>query len=1102
MKKNVKLREVYSSWLKKLWLMTRLCVLMVLFALGSVSASVYSQNSKLTLKMKSSKLADVFNSIEEQTDFYFFYNRDQLDDQRIVSVDVENKKVEEVIDELFRGQDIAYKIDGRNILIEVKGASLIQSDQQKTVSGKVTDSSGQPLPGVTVVVKGTTTGTITDFDGKYTLANVPGDATLVFSFVGMKSQEVPVAGKANINVTMSEESIGIEEVVAVGYGKMKKSDLTGSLIRANVEAFREMPNINIVQSLQGSVPGLNIGQVDEAGESPSMSIRGQTTINGNTSVLVVVDGIIFNGSLSSLNPNDIESIDILKDPSSMAIYGAQSANGVVIVTTKQGKTSEKPILNYTGSYSMESPSNTCHLLNREEYIAKAADVYWERSYIAPDYKTLINNWKFSDYATDPEIVDGYDNGTNFDWWDASTQLAFTTNHDISVRGKSSNLAYYISGNYTKQQGFIVNDGFERITTRINLENEIFDWFKVGIQSSASFADNSGITPTLIDILRMNPLVLPKDEEGNFIINPTGANTTNPLVFSTANDFNKTNSLFGNFYLDIDVPFIKGLNYRLNFGNEYIYNRHYQSSEFEDGANGAAYKINNNQYCWTFDNILTYSRSYNFHRINATAVIGRKERKYESTTADGSIYSNLNLGYNNLSSAEIKTILSSAWDESSLYQMGRLNYAYKDKYLLTATLRRDGFSGFSKNNKFGLFPSFGLGWVVSDEDFMSVTWLNNLKLRFSYGTNGNLTGRYSSLAKVNVTPEYVYGDGGTTQYGKSVNSLANPNLSWEKTTGYNIGTDFSILKSRIDGTIDFYHSITNDLLFDMSLPDLTGFSSIKSNVGNIVNTGFEFIINGRIIDHRNLKWNTTINFSTNKNEIKSLVGLDANNDGVEDDLTASGLFIGEPIGAIYSYETDGIIQLGDEIPTGYLVGTYNIKDVNNDGYYGAEDRSIIGHKEPEYRFGILNEFSYKNFTLRFFINSVQGGKNGYLKKNMPNVFLGWGGNVLRNNIYREWDYWTPSNPNALWPRLDQASAIDYPIYQDRSFVRLQDVSLSYTFDKIIVDRLGIKGLKIFVSGKNLLTLTNWIGWDPEVGSGLDEGFRPVMKSMSLGVDFSF
>lgn len=509
-----------------------------------------------------------------------------------------------------------------------------------------------------------------------------------------------------------------------------------------------------------------------------------------------------------------------------------------------------------------------------------------------------------------------------------------------------------------------------------------------------------------------------------------------------------------------------------------------------------------------DNILTYDKQFADHGIKATLVSGYNKIEYDRTFAGGENIPNLSLSHNSLEQAIIQEINSDAWKETSIYQMGRLNYNFQNRYLVTATIRRDGFSGFSSNNKFALFPSFGLGWVLSEEPFFTIPKIDYLKLRASYGQNGNQTSRYSSLARISAGDgsKYVFGDGASTALGQSVASLANNNLSWEKTSGLNVGLDFGILDNRIGGNIEYYQSTTTDLLWNMSLPEMTGFSQISTNLGEIANSGFEFYLQTSPVVKPDFSWNLSINFSTNKNEIVSLLGEDNDGDGVEDDLVASGLFIGESIGTIYNYELDGIWQLNDEIPSGYFPGNYRIVDQNPGEQYeiaAQDDRVILGRTEPAYSFGIQNTMSYKSFTLRFFINSIQGGKDGYLGQNHPFGVAGTTGTAQNSNWFKFYDYWSPSNPDGKYPMIWEPAQIRPTQYQSRSFIRLQDISLAYELETSTAKNLGVAGLKIYASGKNILTFTKWDGWDPETGQGIQvSNVFPLMKSYTLGIDISF
>lgn len=672
----------------------------------------------------------------------------------------------------------------------------------------------------------------------------------------------------------------------------------------------------------------------------------------------------------------------------------------------------------------------------------------------------------------------------------------------------------MSANYTDQKNFIINDKYERTGVRLNLETTITKWLKIGAQTFGTFGNYSGASPELSSMVQAGPLRTPYDSSGNLVYQ-WESTLGNPFVPSSADDYDHTNSLFGNFYSKIDAPFIKGLSYTVNFGNNFRWNEHDYSNIYGASKNGNAYKRNDNSYDMTLDNIVSYKKDIAAHSLDLTLVLGLGQRNYHYTSAEGDTYSDLTLSYNSLQQGINRQIYSSAWKETSSYQMGRANYGFKNKYLVTATIRRDGFSGFSANEKTALFPSFALAWVASSESFLKkYDWLNNLKIRASLGKNGNLINRYASQAIVTSSASYVFGDGGTTLLGQEPTQLPNTNLKWESTTGLNVGIDIGLIQNRIRGSVEFYTTKTNNLLFNVNIPSINGASSVISNIGEIQNHGLEINLIGSIIRTKDLHWDLAFNYSRNTNEIKKLIGLDANKDGKEDDLVSSDLFIGRSLGAIYDYQQNGLWQIGDVIPAGYSEGTFKVVDQNNDGKItAADDRVILGKTEPAYRFSVQNQIDFKGFSLLIFINSLQGGKNGYLGNNDASAFFGAPVNARRHGYFAGVDYWTPSNPNAEYHIPGTFGAMTPGVWKDRSFARLQDVTLAYNFSSKLLDKYKIKALKVYISGKNLYTWTKWKGWDPEYQfSGSKYAFStyngynltglPIMRNLSLGLDITF
>lgn len=983
----------------------------------------------------------------------------------------------------------------------------VNAQPSSPITGRVSDETGQTLPGVSVLLKGTNTGTTTDSNGDFKLSAASG-STLIFSFVGYTSREVAVTNQTSINVVLSPDTKSLNEVVVVGYGTQQKKDLTGSIASANLKAFREAPNVSILQSLKGSLPGLTISQTNRPGQEASIQIRGTSTLNGNTAPLIIVDGIIFNGRLSDLNPADVASVDVLKDPSSKAIYGSQAANGVVLVTTKTGKTAQKPTVTYSGNYATSTPTVKANLLNREAFLDKARDIEYRNAFTKESGYTAINPaWTFANSDFLPPNIAGSNTTNDFDWFKALTKSSLMSNHTLGVSGGSDKTSYFMSAGYTKEAGYIKNDDYSRWTVRLNLDTEVAKWLTLGANVSGAFTDFSGDAPNLGTLPTTSPLVLPTDANGNYVINPLGDVNTNPFLNATNDNYEVQNRLVGNFFGLIRVLGVPGLTYRVNFGNNLKYFKTYSSSIYGAGRTGEAFKNDATQYEQTLDNIVNFTRRFGKHSINATAVYGYNTVRFDRTAARGTGYSDLGLSYNNLGQAEIQLITSEAWNEALLYQVGSVAYNYGSKYLLKATVRRDGFSGFARNNKTGIFPSVGFGWVISEEKFFKIPLIDFLKIRGSYGENGNKVARYSSLARIVADDgsKYVFGDGSSTSIGRSVSTLANNDLRWERTRGINIGADFAILKNRIDGNVEYYNSRTTDLLWSKVLPQTSGFGTVLSNLGELNNTGIEFMLHGTPVQTKNLTWDVTVNFSRNQNKIVRLLGEDLNGDGKEDDLIASGLFIGRPIGTIYNYAVNGLWQLNDERPAGYDPGSFRVVDQNGDNKYTPDfDRVILGQREPAYAFGVQSSVAWKNLTLRLFVNSIQGGKNGYLADNYPTGYNNTKGNATNSNQFDFYRIWSPRNPDARYPNpwVGTPTPSARAFYQ-RNFVRLQDISLAYDFNRSLIQKLGMQNLKLFVSGKNLFTITKWQGWDPETGQGVgaNDPF-PVMKSYAVGLEVSF
>ncbi len=980
--------------------------------------------------------------------------------------------------------------------------------QNLTVKGRVTGDNGAPISAASVIVKGTGKGTSTDASGNFSISVAKG-ATLTISAVNHSPKEVKINSAADVAVTLVTASNTLTDVVVVGYGTQRKIDVTGAVSRVNLESMANAPNTNIGQFLQGTVPGLNVGLSTFAGGTPPISIRGRVTLNGSQNVLIILDGIQYTQSLSSINPDDIASIDILKDASATAVYGAQGANGVILITSRKGRAGQKTRVAFSSAYTTQEPTVNFRPWNREQFLENMKDAFWNEAFIGPDYTQPNPAFNVTPKLDGSMRPGGVMLPNDYDWWGNATKTGAIMENNLSISGGGEKFNFLLSGGLVNQKGYIINDNFKRKNIRINLETKPFDFWKVGVVSSGSFVNQDGAEPTMGIITISSPLLVPYDAAGNLIPSPTNTVVGNPFLTYDVTDRDRNQYYFANIYSDIDVPFVKGLNYRMNFGNNYRTSQRYFASKYGGGLTGEASKENQEYYDYTFDNILTYTKKFRKHDIAVTALYGAIERNFSRTFAQGTGFDRISLGYNNIQSATIRNITTNANSEALEYQMGRINYKYNDKYILTATMRRDGFSGFAQNNKSAWFPSVGLAWILSDESFMqSVSVVNSLKLRATYGSIGNQTPRYSSLAQVASNSSYVFGDGGATAFGQQVNSLANPDLKWEKTQGLNFGVDFSLLNNRLSGNLEYYSNNTKDLLFAVTIPNITGFSQIQSNIGKIHNTGFEAGITYHVINNKDFKWSSTFNFWQNNNKITTLTGIDANGDGKEDDLVSSGLFIGKSIQTIFDYQRGPIYQLNDVRLPGFQIGSLSVVDQDKNNLINANDRTFLGRQEPAYRLSLFNNLQYKNFTLSFFINSIQGGKDGYLGNGARLYFRD--DNAIRNNDLTAVDYWSPRNPNGKYPRIisGSRSTVEPAMWESRSFIRLQDVSLGYSLPSKLVGKIKAQSANFYVSAKNLATWTKWDGWDPEGlnANGAVQGLildgRPVLKAFTFGVQVTY
>lgn len=968
----------------------------------------------------------------------------------------------------------------------------------RVVTGKVTSQAdGLGIPGVNIILKGTTQGTVTDIEGDYNITIPDGTGSvLVFSAIGFVTEERTVSGESAINVVLTVDIRSLDEVVVVGYGTESRRFVTGSVSSVDMTKAKDFANVNVAQSLVG-VPGIQFTNTGRPGQSGTLLVRGQSSLSALNDPLIVLDGIIFSGDIMDINPGDIQSIEVLKDASSSSIYGSRAANGVILITSKRG-TSEKPTVRVNTFYGLSDVVSDLKLLSPERYIQRRLD--WRaQSGLEADPA------KITDYLTLTE-AQNYSNGISHNPWDVVYQQGRIFSSDVSVSGMSQYTNYYLSAAVTDEEGLIYNDNQKRVTLRANLESKISSWLTLGMNATFSHRDLSGQPANLQNAYRSSPF-------GTFYF-PDGSPTRFPVIEETAGSnpmwdaMLTTNeeiidNLFSNFYGVVEAPFLEGLSYRINYSPNYTWDHSYnffrQDPHLDFNTTNAS-KFDRQRFQWVVENILKYEQNIGQdHFFDITLLYGRNHTDFQSTTANAALLSVDALGYHDLSLGDIPTISSNAQATEGISSMIRLNYRLKDRYMATLTARRDGSSVFAANNKYATFPSIGLAWMMSDEAFFdNVNFVDMMKLRVSYGAAGNQAiGPYQSLSLAGIT-HYVYGDGGNTEIGVYPSTIGNDDLKWETTYTTNIAIDFDLFNSRIGGTLEVYNSDTHDLLVNRTIPTMSGYDNILTNIGQVNNKGIELMLNSINIRRDKFEWSTNASFSYNKNKIVHLFETDADNDGREDDVVANNWFVGHPINSYYDYAFDGIYQEGDDDIPGYnKPGDVRVKDINNDGAITTDDRTIVGSGvNPEFRFNIRNNFSYGNFSLSIALNAMEGwiAPFNLINPLVPGRALG--------QLDAGW--WTSENRSNTRPSLVYANPLGVSWYQSRDFVRIQDISFAYQFSTDALERLGLTNLKVYLSAKNVHTFTDWLGADPEGGGDYSSlqgsgDLFPMPRTITLGLN---
>ena len=1002
---------------------------------------------------------------------------------------------------------------------------------QSTISGTISSTSGEALVGASVVLKGTSTGAVTDVDGKYQVSVPKGSekGTLVISYVGYNAQEIAIGGRTNIDLALSEGS-ALSEVVVVGYGTQKKSQLTGAISSITAKQITEMPITNVAQALQGRVAGVDVVQSgSKPGAVPTIRVRGRRSFRASNDPLYVVDGIPISGGFEDLNPNDVQSMEILKDATATAIYGARGANGVILITTKRGNVGEKKktTVSYDTYVGSTEALDKIQLFTGPEFAEYIRES--RRGIVAGStYKDAAGNpvpSGKSDAFADSKLfeaveIDGIAQNRTTDYQSMILQKGFQQNHSLGIQGGNEKTAFYVSGSYFKDKGISYGLDYTRMSLRFNIDHKINDRMKIGLSSYNMYSIRNGenLNPYGFT-LQQNPLAKARDDQGNIIFaQTTDALLTNPLSeiipgaqIDEAKRYRFLNSLYA------ELKLMDGLTYRANFGPDFTIQRagRFIGSVTNDLKGGAPIARVNNFFAfnWVLENIVNYNKAFGKHNLGITALHSIQKDNFEfSNIAAQGIPAESQTFYSLGSASSVLGVGSGITQRTINSFMGRVNYDYEGKYLLTATLRRDGASPFGDNTKYGNFPGLALGWNIANESFLKgTTWLDLLKLRVSYGSVGNQA--VSPYQTQGLLSRTAYAWGTTAAFGQRPSTIGNPDLHWETSTTRNIGLDFSLLKGRVYGTIEAYQVNTTDLLLADQLPGSIGFSSVTRNVGETQNKGIELSLTTVNVDKGGFKWSTDFVFTKNNEQILSLYN------GAVDD-PGNRWFIGKPLTAFFDLKKDGIWQTNEADAAkafGSRVGQIKVNDNNGrgtdglltgkpDGKINADDRVFLGSEIPDWSGGVTSRFSYKGIDFSFILYARIGQT---ILSAFHRDFNQLAGRYQQMKV----DYWTPNNPTNEFPQpnKDQEFPVNNPtlLYFDGSFVKIRNINFGYTLPSNLTQKLGIESLRIFSSIQQPKIWSEYRdkynGVDPETNEGASTGGRgvtPATRVMTVGVNVKF
>ncbi|SMO62754.1 SusC/RagA family TonB-linked outer membrane protein [Fodinibius sediminis] len=1057
--------------------------------------------------------------------------------QKKVTLVKDKISISDALDHVLQKTNLDYMFSRDGYLLIYQSLSeLNKMRAQIEVEGTVIDGeTGEPLPGVNISVEGTTKGTTTNVEGKFSLEVAGPESVLIFSFIGYKTQKITVGEQRTITIVLEQDLGRLDEVIVVGYGTQERSDLTGSVERLEGETFKDQNITQLSDMFTGTIAGFEANQSSNAAGGSSMQIRGTNSLQADTEPMIVLDGAVYNGSLRDINPNDIETIDVLKDASSAAIYGAKAASGVILLTTTKGAAG-KPTINFSSEVGFREPLNDRRPYGPMEYIQFRKDYfrtvfpdqpeyYYTHPDNLPDGISLEEwrNYSDSNLSNDideylsrlrffPEEQEVYKAGNSpadetIDWYDVVMRRGVQQSHNLSIEGGSEDAQYYWSIGYDENEGIRVGDQYSAIRSRLNVNFDILEWLSASANIQWSDRNETSI-PGSLGFYSNSPFARQFDEDGNLKRRPHG-HTNHPLLnYYRFDQDDRNRSLFSNLSFDIGLPF--GFEHNVSFQPRYEYGRFFSFMSTDESVGGLEADISTGSrshfeaFEWRVDNLLTWKKEFGIHDFDVTLLhTVERNREWSSSLVNQRFSPNQELSYHGIGFGVDPGVGAYDMTVSGDGMMARLNYSLLSRYLITASIRRDGYSAFGQDLPRANFPSVAFAWRIAQEDFFDVDWVEQLKMRLSWGINGNREiGAYAALADVSSQTWY---DGTSTRVGSYINTIGNPDLAWERTESINIGLDVSFFASRINVNLDYYDARTSDLLMNRQLPSLTGFDNVTVNLGELGNRGFEMSFNSVNINSENLSWNSNFVFSLNRNKVRKLFGdtgeyrlLGQSRTGEIPDFD-NEWFPGRALDEVWDYDIIGVWQEDEAEEAekyGMRPGDFKAVDPNDDNrYVDLDDKRFIGFLEPRYRLGLRNQVDFLgNWSASVFVRADLGHIGGY-----PEALNGGAeSNDRRSRNVGPVPYWTPENTINDYARLD-VSTSGYGgglmIYKPRSFVRIQDATLSYTVTSEFTERVKLRNMRVYVSGRNLATFTNWPHWDPETGR------TPLARSFMMGVNLA-